>query len=401
LSTRRGLAATSTGTIGAGLSEGAARWGLPPAAVTGVRAAALSTGASTVVATVFAATLGIVGSLGFAASEARLAGDPELWGWTFDAVVGDGNDPEIGTRADDRFADDPTVDAYSVVHDIEVASVRSGDRSADVNLAALEPRRGAIQPAMLEGSPPAGEHDVALGGATARRLGVGVGDEVHLEVGGGPAPFTVSGLAVMNLAYDAERIGEGALVTPAGLEAAGGEPNPAFVLVDLVDGVDPGVAYAALRQDWGSTVLRPIRASDVERLHAVRQLPVWFSALVAVVAAVTLAFVLTLTIRRRRRDLALLRTLGFDRRQLRSTVAVQAAALVLPAAVAGALIGVAGGRVAWTATVQGLGAPLVQVTPLGALALVIAGSLLVALVVALAPARFAALTRPAQVLRTE
>lgn len=394
-------AATGLSSLGVRLSERAARWGLPPAAVAGVRAAALSAGAGTVVATVFAATLGSVGSLGFASSEARLAGDPALWGWTFDLVVGDGNDPQIGTRADERFEGDPTVEAYSVVHDIEVASVRTGDRSVDVTLAALEPRRGAIQPEVLEGRPPAADDEVALGGATADRLGVGVGDEVRLELGDEPVPFTVSGVAVMNWGYDAERIGEGALVTPAGLEAAGSELDPRLVLVDLADGVDPDAAYAAMREDWGSTVLRPIRTSDVERLHAVRQLPVWFSALVAAVAAVTLAFVLTLTIRARRRDLALLRTLGFDRRQLRSTVALQATALVLPAALAGALMGVAGGRVAWAATVRGMGAPLVHVTPLAALALVVAGSLLVALVVAVAPARFAARTRPAQVLRTE
>ncbi len=100
-STDRAPADAPVGSLGAALSEGAARGGLPPSAVAGLRAAVLSAGAGTVVATVFAATLGTVGSLGFASSEARLASDPDLWGWTFDVVVGDGNDPEIGERADD------------------------------------------------------------------------------------------------------------------------------------------------------------------------------------------------------------------------------------------------------------------------------------------------------------
>ena len=110
-------------------------------------------------------------------------------------------------------------------------------------------------------------------------------------------------------------------------------------------------------------MLRPIRGVDVEQLHNVRYLPLWFSAFLAVVAAATLAFVLVVTIRRRRHDLALLRTLGFERRQLRSTVFVQAVTLVLPGTLLGILAGVVVGRLAWTATANGMGAPEVQVTP--------------------------------------
>ena len=148
-------------------------------------------------------------------------------------------------------------------------------------------------------------------------------------------------------------------------------------------------------------MLRPIRGVDVEQLHNVRYLPLWFSGFLAVVAAATLAFVLLVTIRRRRHDLALLRTLGFERRQLRSTVFVQAVTLVLPGTLLGILAGVVVGRLAWSATATGMGAPEVQVAPVAAAVAVFASSLLLACVVAAVPARLASRAHPAQVLRTE
>ena len=205
----------------------------------------------------------------------------------------------------------------------------------------------------------------------------------------------------MHLGLDEDRIGEGALLAPSGLEALGAYPEPPLLLVEYADGVDPDEAYAALREDWGNTVLRPIRGVDVEQLHNVRYLPLWFSGFLAVVAAATLAFVLVVTIRRRRHDLALLRTFGFERRQLRSTVFVQAVTLVLPGTLLGILAGVVVGRLAWSATANGMGAPEVQVAPVAAAVAVFVASLLLACVVAAVPARLAARAHPAQVLRTE
>jgi len=398
---RNRSAASQAGTAQVGLSDRAARAGLPPAVVAGVRAAALVSGGRTVAITTFVAALGIVGGLGFAGSEARLAGDPEMWGWTFDAVVGDGNDPAVADRARESLADHPMVASYALVSDHDDVAVESGDAVVDVGASALVQVAGHIEPRMLVGSAPGTDAEIALGGATARQLGVGIGDEVQVDLGEGPAPFTVSGLAVMNLGYDSERIGEGSILTPAGIERAGGELETTFVLVEYAAGVDPDVAYRSLREDWGNTVLRPLRATDVNQLHEVRYLPVGFSLLLAVLAVVTLAFVLALTIRRRRRDLALLRTLGFDGRQLRTSLAAQATTLVLPAVLLGALGGVVVGRVAWSLTATSLGAPEVHVAPVAALVAVVFGALVVSNGIAAVPGRAAARARSAVVLRTE
>lgn len=386
---------------GVGLSERAARAGLPPSIVAGVRAAGLATGASAVAATAFVAAVGIVGGFGYASSEARLATDPVMWGWTFDAVVGDGNDPELADRAAASLEDHPVVDAYALVNDLDAVAIRANGRVVDVGGSAVANVQGHIRPRMLAGQAPSTDDEIALGGATARQLGVDVGDEVEVELGEGPTSFRVSGLAVLNMGFDSERIGEGSILTPDGVERAGGELEPTFALVEYAPGVDPTVAYDELRDDWGNTVLRPIPTTDIDQLHSVRLLPIAFSLVLAALSVLTLAFVLMLTIRRRRHDLALLRTLGFDGRQLRATLAAQATTLLLPAVVAGAVGGVVVGRLSWTLTVASLGAPQVHVTPTVAGFAVALGALVLGNLMAAIPGRTAARTRPAAVLRSE
>ena len=383
------------------LSDRAAKAGMPPSVVAGVRAATLGVGGTTVLATVFVAALGIVGALAFAASEDRLATDPDLWGWTFDAAVGDGNDEGALERAEETLADNPMIASYAARTGVDSVTLSSDRTSFDAGASALVDIQGTIEPRLLEGVAPRADDEIALGGATARRLGVSVGDEIRVDAGDEPRTFTVTGISVMHLGLDEDRIGEGTLLTPSGLEAIGAFPQPPVVLLRYADGVDPDEAYAALREDWGNTVLRPIRGVDVEQLHDVRYLPLWFSVFLAVVAAATLAFVLVITIRRRRHDLALLRTLGFERRQLRSTVFVQSVILVLPGTLLGILGGIVVGRLAWTATATGMGAPVVHVAPVAAITAVLAAALLVACVVAAVPARLASRAHPAQVLRTE
>ena len=81
----------------------------------------------------------------------------------------------------------------------------------------------------------------------------------------------------MHLGFDEDRIGEGALLAPSGLEAIGADPEPPLMLVEYAEGVDPDEAYAALQEDWGNTVSdrsrrrrgaapqRPVPAALVQR----------------------------------------------------------------------------------------------------------------------------------------
>jgi predicted lysophospholipase L1 biosynthesis ABC-type transport system permease subunit len=89
------------------------------------------------------------------------------------------------------------------------------------------------------------------------------------------------------------------------------------------------------------------------------------------------------------------------RRQIWAVIAWQTTLTLLIAVVAGGVLGIVGGRLAWRAFAGSLGVvPVVEVSVpaliLGLAALVLAGNLLAAL-----PATVAARTKPAVSLRTE
>jgi ABC-type antimicrobial peptide transport system permease subunit len=140
---------------------------------------------------------------------------------------------------------------------------------------------------------------------------------------------------------------------------------------------------------------------EVLNVRQVDQLPLILAVLMGVLAAGVLAHVLLTGTRARRRDLAILVTFGFVRRQIRGAVAIQATTLALIAAVIGLPLGVVLGRVIWRGYATSIGVvpePSVPVAWLMAVALV---TLIVANLIAAFPARAAARTRPALVLRSE
>jgi ABC-type lipoprotein release transport system permease subunit len=123
--------------------------------------------------------------------------------------------------------------------------------------------------------------------------------------------------------------------------------------------------------------------------------------LLVAIAAAALADALAIAIRRRRQHLAVLKTLGFDRRQVRATIAWQASTFAALGLLVGLPLGVALGRWAWTLFAEQIGVVPQPVTPLPLLLLVIPAAVLLANLVAFLPARAAARTPAASVLRAE
>src|SRR4029079_17262085 len=120
-----------------------------------------------------------------------------------------------------------------------------------------------------------------------------------------------------------------------------------------------------------------------------------------VMAFGTVAEVVCSSARRRRRDLAILKVLGFRRRQVSAAIAWQAAVTALIAVVIGVPIGILAGRWAWQAFAQRLGVPDQPVTSPLAIATVAGLALFIAILTAASPARTAACTPAAVALRAE
>lgn len=87
-----------------------------------------------------------------------------------------------------------------------------------------------------------------------------------------------------------------------------------------------------IRQSTSANVYLPFKPSDLADLERVGGQPSIVAGILSVMAVATLAHTLTTSARRRRRDLAILKVLGFVRSQVSATVAWQSTVI---AAVAG------------------------------------------------------------------
>ncbi len=104
---------------------------------------------------------------------------------------------------------------------------------------------------------------------------------------------------------------------------------------------------------------------------------------------------------RRRRDFAILRTIGLLRRQLSAITAWQVTTLTALALLAGLPLGVAAGHWAWGLFTADVGISPSAITPMPLVLLMIPGAILAANAIALPPGRHSARLNPAAVLRSE
>jgi FtsX-like permease family/MacB-like periplasmic core domain len=399
------------GGAGAGQAPGQSSWvvdrvagaGATASAVNGIRLA-LGSGRGDTAAPVRAAMAGaaiavaaVIASLTFAASLDHLVGSPDLQGWNWDVVVGNPYDEIDISAKGGLLARNPSIAGYSLV---EQPNEQLEVESATVPVLGMSPVKGTILPTVLDGREARAPDEVALGPATLRQLRRSLGDVVQVEGAAGRrrALRIVGEVLLPGLSSDATMT-TGAVLTVDGLRTLLWRPNQ-FV-VGYAPGTDQVAAYASLRRDFGPTVLRGLPPNEVENLRRVSSLPLLLAALLVTLGAATLGHLLVTVIRQRRRDLGVLKTIGFVRAQVAATVAWQATTLAAVALLVGLPLGVAAGRWAWLLVNQQLGSLAGPVIPATALLVTVPATVLVANLVAAVPARAAAATRPAAVLRSE
>jgi predicted lysophospholipase L1 biosynthesis ABC-type transport system permease subunit len=176
---------------------------------------------------------------------------------------------------------------------------------------------------------------------------------------------------------------------------------PLDFLVRLDPSSDRSQALDALQRSFPSAVVNPIPHPDIKNLARVSYLPGLLAAVMGLLALATVIHALASSVRRRRRDLAVLKTLGFLPRQVSATVAWQAIAFATAAALAGLPLGIVAGRWAWQLVAVQLGVVYQPVVPLPLVLPVAAGTFVVAILVAAGPGWVASRIPPATVLRSE
>jgi len=411
------------------VARAAAAAGLSAAAVVGTRNA-FEPGAGVRAVPVRSALLGsiaavtaVVTAVVFSASLDGLSTHPARYGWNWDLVIQaeSGYGSFIPGVMKKLIQDQPTVAGWS---EFAFAQLPVGGRV--VPALGLRRQLGSVQPPTTSGHALTGPGQVELGTVTLRQLGKKVGDRIRIGIPPFEQTVVITGTVTLPSfgvgAADHPSLGRGAMIGEDTLLAAvgqgGGQPPtsqsvPVFssaVAIDLAPGttgaqrarlVDRIVSADPDGTQGGSYELHQARASAIVNTEQMGGQPLALALGLAAAAVLSLALTLLSLVRRRHRELALLKALGMTRRQVRAVIAWQTTLTLLIAVGIGGPLGIVGGRLAWRAFADSLGVvPIVQVPVaalvLGLAALVLAGNLLASL-----PAAVAARTRAGVSLRAE
>ena len=417
----------------------AASSGLSAPAVIGVRFA-LEPGRGRTAVPVRSALLGatmavlmMVATITFGSGLHKLVSSPALYGWNWTyalTIIGGGPVPPPALALLDH---DPLVSAWT-------GESNSAARiDGQVVPALFQDTHASLTPPILSGHALTGPDQIVLGAATLAQLHKHVGDTVVFTHGSPvgatlyvpSTPLVIVGTATMPvvgpplIAQDHLSMGTGALLSvdvfPAAVRQAHLNPDPNLngpspVFVRLRAGVSPVAGRADMQRiadeankavasdpnaSGNVVVLGVQRPAEIVNYRSVGATPAVLAAGLAAGATVALGLTLATSVRRRRRDLALLKALGFTRRQLSAAVAWQASMAAVVGVAVGVPLGVALGRQLWILFARNIYAVPQPTVPALSVVLVAVAALLFANVVAALPGRLAARTPAALVLRAE
>jgi hypothetical protein len=381
------------------LAAALARAGCPPPLAAGLRMALLGgprPTATPVRATLVAAILAVgVGgaALTFATSLQHLLQTPRLYGQTWDFEIGGGG-PPIDAAIVRRVRSDPAFSdvAVGAVEPVDVGGQAVGGR-------AMDDIKGSSAPTVLGGRAPRAPGEVLLGTKTVDALNLSIGDRVAVRSGPRAVRLRVVGGGVLP-STKFNKLSEGAAFSFQDLRRIRPDAAAYGLQVRIAPGADRDAALRRLTLilDGPSIAVIP---TDVGDFGGVEALPLLIIAVFAGAAAAALAHALVTSVRRRRRELAILKTLGFTRAQMVAAVAWQATTVAAIGLLIGLPLGVGIGRFAWNIFAEDLGVVPEAVTPIGLTVLVVPATIVLANVIAALPAQTAARTQAALVLRAE
>ncbi len=279
-----------------------------------------------------------------------------------------------------------------------------------------------VAPPLLSGHGVDGARQIVFGAVTLAQLHKKVGDTVVVRTNrvGGPTTVTIVGTATLPTigtgGNEHPEMGIGALIPdsilPSQAALGNGQPvaddGPNAVLVRLR--ADSPAALGSLQRiahatstpiDDGVTVYPVQRPAEIVNYRSMGTIPAFLGGGLAAGAVVALGLTLVASVRRRRRELALLKTLGFTGRQLAATVAWQSSVAVAVGTVIGVPLGIIVGRTLWNLFAREINVVPVPSVPVLLVVLIALGALVIANVVAAIPGRSAARTPTDLLLRAE
>jgi putative ABC transport system permease protein len=355
------------------------------------------------------AVAGVMGVVVFGTSLDHLLATPAAQGRSWDAGVADNTAQPLDHEgqpcgaAETQLLERPNIEALAVA-----CSINLTINGRSVGAVSLTPLRGSMQATVLAGRAPTASDEVGLGTQTLDALDLDIGDDATVQLGGTTADYRVVGRVIVPRLVDPQAIADGAVFTGAGLSQLDLSGDSSWqVVVRFADGIEPTGELAQIAELpgvgnlFGEQVFPTEIPIEVERLEQVDQIPTALALLLAVLGALAVGYLLMAAARRRRRDLAVLKTLGFTRRQVMTTVAWQAGTVAVFGIIVGGVFGIAAGSWLWRTTAEDVGVVPDVVVPLGVLAAVALATFAIIAGAAAIPAHRAADLPPATLLHSE
>ncbi len=392
--------------------------GAPPTAVVGVRRVlergqgrnAVPVGTA-LVATVLA-VLALAATAVFGTSLSHLTSTPALYGQPFD-VEFDGL-PQQQPLVMGRLLSQLRADRG--IRDITLgASQELQINHQEVDAIAGISVRGPVLVTVVSGRAPRAPNEIALGSTTLRQVGAQVGGPVELTVPGisggtHTERFRVVGTVSIPIDFGIGGLGNGAVLTVPGLATAQCPTGPRAAAcvasaersdeqAILVTGSHRAIAHFE-RADPELTSI-PYPPNNLVNFGEAVDFPLIIGLVLLLFGAATLLHTLVVSATRRRSETGLLKALGFVRSQLVMVVAWQATTIALVGIVIGVPLGVVVGNAVWHLFANNLGLFPDTVVLASEMAAVVGGVLLVANLLAIAPAIISSRLSPAQLLRAQ
>jgi hypothetical protein len=386
---------------------------------------------SVLVGTVLAVAM-VVATLTFASGLSTLVSHPALYGWNWNYALNPSNN--VPPTALSLLRKDPDVAAWTG-YDYNNAEIDG--LTLPILLTA---KHAKVFPPVLSGHEIDANNQIVLGAATMAELHKRVGDVVTFSFASAddapvfvpPTKLVIVGTATLpavgysTFVAQHTSMGTGAIVPlgvlpPAMLNSLNSkDPNlkgPGLVFVRMRSNVSASAGRADMERisnaankvlnadpkATGNTVsvLSVVRPVQIINYRSIGSTPIILALGLAVGAVVALGLTLTSSVRRRRRDLALLKAFGFSQRQLSAAVAWQATVDAVVGIVIGIPLGIVVGRELWTLFARNINAVPDPTVPVISVLLVGLGTLIFTNLVAVLPGRNAARTSTALVLRAE
>jgi FtsX-like permease family len=406
------------------LARAAATAGAPASMLIGIRHAVErgrgrgSVPVATAIVGSIAAVAALVATTVFGASLSSLLSTPRLYGQTWQVDLSGFNEAGA-TAAAKAIARDPAI--THVTYGVAGKFVLVNGVSASALI--VRSAKGPLVFAVVDGHIASRANEISVGTQTLAAAHGSVGSSTTLSVIGptgrtSSAKVVVAGTVALPPSINQGGLGDGVIITVAGAYRliCGAGPRAA-----RCDRILTQRLSSSQFQSWGMAIetrggaAGAAAANALEHRYAMElnvlttptnlvnfgqsiNFPLLLGGTLALFGAATVLHLLLVSVSRRRRELALLKVLGFLRRQSAGVVGFQAITVALIALVAGIPVGIAVGNVVWQDFAHSVGAVRLTVVPVAVITAIGAGVLATCAALAVVPAVLAARARPAMAL---